>query len=68
MMDLLLNGPSREVDEWRQFEIWFASTNSQDQSKDVSSHRAVGVRATDEKNADELGEDDDIDQVRAQVP
>lgn len=68
VMDFLLDDPTGVVDERRDFKVLFPSTNAKEESNKIGGHRAVGIGTLDEQHAKELGKDDDVDQVRAQVP
>lgn len=63
-----LSGPAGVVDERRQPQVRFSSTDTQYQAEQVGGHGAVGVGPFDEEHAEQLREDDDVNQVWAQVP
>lgn len=58
-----LSGPAGVVDERRQPQVRFSSTDTQYQAEQVGGHGAVGVGPFDEEHAEQLREDDDVNQV-----
>ncbi|TNN65152.1 hypothetical protein EYF80_024661 [Liparis tanakae] len=59
----LLSGPARVINERRQLQVGFSPTYTQHHAKQVGGHGAVRVGAFNEEHAEQLGEDDDVNQI-----